>query len=141
MGKRTRPLRLVLAIPLLALAIPLLAPAGKAAAAESLSVNLASVTGPATGVGEGFLYGVSQDGTQPPDQYLQPLGITAFRGGGHVSGGWIGDGYRNGSGTQADVSTVIAQARRLTQPPYHAQYQALVSDIFGADAGQPSNTV
>ena len=97
--------------------------------------------GPATGVGEGFLYGVSQDGTQPPDQYLQPLGINAFRGGGHVSGGWIGDGYQNGSGTQADVNTVIAQARRLTASPYHAQYQVLLSDIFGADAGQPSNTV
>ena len=124
----------------LALAIPL-SPAGNAAAAESLSVNLASVTGPATGVGEGFLYGVSQDGTQPSDQYLEPLGINAFRGGGHVSGGWIGDGYVNGSGTQADVNTIIAQAKRLTQPPYHAQYQVLLSDIFGADAGQPSNTV
>jgi hypothetical protein len=104
-------------------------------------VNLAAVTGPATGVGEGFLYGVSQDGTQPPDQNLQPLGITAFRGGGHVSRGWIGDGFQNGSGTQADVNTVITQARRLTQSPYHAQYQVIVSDIFGADAGQPSNTV
>ena len=114
--------------------------AEKASAAESLSVNLASVTGPATSVGEGFLYGVSQDGTQPSDQYLQPLGITAFRGGGHVSGGWIGDGYQNGSGTQADVNTVIAQARRLTQGSYHAQYQVILSDIFGADGGQPSNT-
>jgi len=94
----------------LALAIPLLVPAENAMAAESLSVNLGSVTGPATGIGEGFLYGVSQDGTQPPDQYLEPLGINAFRGGGHVSGGWIGDGYQNGSGTQADVNTVIAQA-------------------------------
>ena len=127
----------------LALAVPVLAlpSAPSAQAAESLTVNLASVTGPATGVGEGFLYGVSQDGTQPPDQYLEPLGINAFRGGGHVSGGWIGDGYANGSGTQADVSTIIAQAKRLTQPPYHAQYQVLLSDIFGADAGQPSNTV
>jgi hypothetical protein len=126
---------------LLALAATLIAPAENAAAAESLSVNLAAVTGPATGVGEGFLYGVSQDGTQPADQNLQPLGITAFRGGGHVSRGWIGDGDQNGSGTQADVNTVITQARRLTQAPYHAQYQVIVSDIFGADAGQPSNTV
>jgi hypothetical protein len=114
--------------------------APRALAAESLSVNLASVTGPATGVGEGFLYGVSQDGTQPADQYTQPLGITAFRGGGHVTGGWIGDDYQYGSGTQTDVSTVIAQAKRLTQAPYHAQYQVLLSDIFGADGGQPSNT-
>src|SRR5579859_3025544 len=133
MGKRTRPLRLVLAIPLLALAIPLLAPAGQAAAAESLSVNLASVTGPATGVGEGFLYGVSQDGTQPPDQYLQPLGITAFRGGGHVSGGWIGDNYQYGSGMQTDVASITAQAKRLTQGSYHAQYQVILSDLYGND--------
>jgi hypothetical protein len=139
MRKITMPLRLAAAAVMLA--VPVLGPARSAAAAESLSVNLAAVTGPATGVGEGFLYGVSQDGTQPPDQNLQPLGITAFRGGGHVSRGWIGDGFQNGSGTQADVNTVITQARRLTQSPYHAQYQVIVSDIFGADAGQPSNTV
>ena len=144
MRVRTRAGRFAVAAgTVLALAVPVLAlpSAPSAQAAESLTVNLASVTGPATGVGEGFLYGVSQDGTQPPDQYLEPLGINAFRGGGHVSGGWIGDGYANGSGTQADVSTIIAQAKRLTQPPYHAQYQVLLSDIFGADAGQPSNTV
>jgi hypothetical protein len=127
----------------MALATPLLTFSGapSATAAESLSVNLASVTGPATGVGEGCLYGVSQDGTQPPDQYLLPLGVNAFRGGGHVTRGWIGDGYRYGSGTQTDINTVIAQARRLTQSPFHAQYQVLVSDIHGADAGQPSNTM
>jgi hypothetical protein len=141
MRKISTLLRLTAAGMLVALAVPLLARAQSAAAAESLSVNLASVTGPATGVGEGFLYGVSQDGTQPADQNLQPLGITAFRGGGHVSRGWIGDGDQNGSGTQADVNTVITQARRLTQSPNHAQYQVIVSDIFGADAGQPSNTV
>ena len=38
------------------------------------------------------------------------------------------------------MNTVIAQARRLTQAPYHAQYQVILSDIFGADGGQPSNT-
>jgi Cellulose binding domain/Ricin-type beta-trefoil lectin domain/Glycosyl hydrolases family 39 len=108
---------------------------------ESFNVNLASVTGPSNGVGEGFLYGVSQDGTQPSDQYILPLGITGFRGGGHVSRGWIGDNYTYGSQTQADVNTVIAQAKRLTQGSYHAQYQILLSDVFGADAGQPSNTV
>jgi hypothetical protein len=115
--------------------------APRALAAESLRVNRASVTGPATGVGEGFLYGVSQDGTQPADEYTQPLGINAFRGGGHVTGGWIGDNYQYGTGTQTDVSTIIAQAKRLTQAPYHAQYQVLLSDIFGADGGQPSNTM
>jgi Ricin-type beta-trefoil lectin domain-like len=141
MSTRTRQGRLVAAGMMLALATPLLAPAQSAAAAVSLSVNLGSVTGTATGVGEGFLYGVSQDGTQPADQFLAPLGMNAFRGGGHASRGWIGDGYRNGSGTQADVTEVVTQARRFTQPPYHAQYQVILSDIYGADGGQPSNTM
>jgi len=126
----------------LALVVPLIAPTvGRAATGESLSVDLSSTRGPATGVGEGFLYGVSQDGTQPADQLLQPLRINAFRGGGHASRGWIGDNYVFGSGTQADVTEVITQARRLTQGSNHAQYQVILSDVYGADGGQPSNTM
>jgi ricin-type beta-trefoil lectin protein len=123
------------------LALPLLTPvAGHAALATSLSVDLASKRGPSIGVGEGFLYGISSDGTQPVDQFLQPLGITAFRGGGWFSGGWIKDNYKYGSATQADINSMTSQARRLTQPPYHAQYQALLTDIYGLNGGQPSNT-
>ncbi|HEY0499247.1 MAG TPA: RICIN domain-containing protein [Kutzneria sp.] len=125
----------------LALAVPFLAPgAGNAAPAASLSVDLATTRGPSTGVGEGFLYGISSDGTQPVDQFLKPLGVTAFRGGGWFSGGWIKDNYQYGSATRADLDSMIAQARRLTQPPYHAQYQALLTDIYGLNGGQPSNT-
>src|SRR4051812_8050888 len=109
-----------------ALAVPLAFAQPSQAAPSALSVNLASTRGPATGVGEGFLYGVSQDGTQPTDQLLQPLRFNAFRGGGHVSRGWIGDGYRLGSATQADINTVITQARRLTRSPYNAQYQVIL---------------
>ena len=135
--------RLAMAVAvILAAAVPLLAPEpGRAASGESLSVDLASTRGTATAVGEGFLYGITEDGTQPADQYLQPLGITAFRGGGWFSGGWIRDNYQYGSATTADVNSIIAQARRLTQSPYHAQYQVLVSDIYGANGGQPSNTM
>jgi ricin-type beta-trefoil lectin protein len=124
----------------LALALPLLAlPAAPgASAAASLSVNLASVTKPATGVGEGFLYGMTGDATQPAAQFLSPLGVNAFRGGGHVSTGWIGDGYSFGSGTQADINSVIAQARRLGPG---VQYQVILSDLYGADGGQPANTM
>jgi hypothetical protein len=123
----------------LALAALLLTPA-TSHAAVSLSVNLASATRAATSVGEGFLYGLSQDGTQPPDQFVLPLGITGQRGGGHA-GGWIGDGYTFGSGTKADVNEVIAQARRVTQSPYHAQYQVIMADLYGADGSQPANTM
>lgn len=131
---------LALAIPLLGTSLPASAQS-HAAAAESLSVNLAAPTGSSRGVGEGFLYGFTVDGTQPADQYIEPLGINAFRGGGWYSGGWIKDNYTYGSATQADVTSIIDQAKRLTQSPYHAQYQVLVSDIYGNNGGQPSNTM
>ncbi|MCO5995626.1 RICIN domain-containing protein [Actinoallomurus rhizosphaericola] len=121
----------------LALATVLSPPAR--AATESMTVNLSAATGPSTGVGQGFLYGINQDGTQPPDQYLQPLQPNAYRAGGHVTRGWIGDGYKYGSGTQTDVGTVIAQAKRLA--PYNPEFQVLVTDLYGLDGGQPSNTV
>ncbi|GAA5180500.1 RICIN domain-containing protein [Rugosimonospora acidiphila] len=131
----------------LALAAPLLAAAQSSAAAsptdvKSLSVNLASTTGPATGVGEGILYGVSQDGTQPADQYLQPLHINAFRGGGWFSGGWIKDKYQYGDATKADIASIIAQAKRLQQVSGKGfQYQLLVSDLFGSTGGAPASTM
>jgi hypothetical protein len=142
MRTRARPGRLLLTVGfILALVLPLLSTtASQAAAGESLSVHLASTRGPSTGVGEGFLYGITQDGSQPADQFIQPLGINAFRGGGWFSGGWIRDGYQYGSATRADLDSIVAQAKRLTRPPYHAQYQVLVSDIYGANGGQPSNT-
>jgi hypothetical protein len=126
----------------LALAAVLIAPtAGRAAGAELLSVDLSSARGVSTGVGEGFLYGFSEDGVQPVDQFIEPLGINAFRGGGWFSGGWIKDNYQLGSATQADIGSILAEARRLTQAPYHAQYQVLLTDLYGLNGGQPSNTV
>ncbi|WP_031525471.1 RICIN domain-containing protein [Streptomyces sp. NRRL F-5123] len=143
MRRRAQPGRLaVAAAAVLGLAALLVMPtAGHAAAGESLSVDLSSSRGPSTGVGEGFLYGITQDGTQPADQYLQPLGINAFRGGGWFSGGWIKDNYTYGSATKADIASITAQAARLTQPPYHAQYQVILSDLWGNNGGQPSNEV
>ena len=102
MSKRTGSRRLLmLAGAALALTVSLVVPqaVGHAATGESLSVDLSSTRGPSTGVGEGFLYGISEDGTQPTDQFLQPLGINAFRGGGWFSGGWIKDNYQYGSAT------------------------------------------
>ncbi len=130
---------LALAVALALLALPA---APRALAAESLTVNLAATTGSAASVGEGFLYGVSQDGTAPPDQFAQPLGLIAMRGGGHATptGGWITDGYTYGTSTKAQVAEVIAQAKRFTAGSYHAQYQVLLSDIYGADGSQPADT-
>ena len=55
-------------------------------------------------------------------------------------GGWIADGYTYGTSTKAEVAEVIAQAKRFTAGSYHAQYQVLLADIYGADGSQPSNT-
>ena len=143
MKMKGRPGRLALAgAAVLGLAASLTVPvAGHAAAGVSLNVDLSSARGASTGVGEGFLYGFTEDGTQPVDQFIQPLGINAFRGGGWFSGGWIKDGYTFGSATQADINSILAEARRLTQPPYHAQYQVLLTDLYGLNGGQPSNTM
>ena len=87
MRTRVKPGRLAaLAAAAVATALALLAlpAAPKALAAEALTVNLAVATGSATSVGEGFLYGTSQDGTEPPDQFIKPLGITAMQAGGHA---------------------------------------------------------
>jgi ricin-type beta-trefoil lectin protein len=129
----------VVAAAALAAAVPVaVSSAPPAAAAAALTVNLASTRGPATGVGEGILYGINQDGSVPAtSQFVQPLRLNAFRGGGHVSRGWIGDGNRFGTGTQADINSVVAQARRMPQ----VQYQVILSDLYGADGGQPANTI
>lgn len=114
---------------------------GESRAQASLNVNLAAETGPATGVGLGFLYGVTGDGSQPPDTLLAPLRMNAFRAGGHMTRGWIEDGYQYGPATQTIIDSIIAQAQRFTAPPYEAQYQVILSDVYGAFGGQPPNTM
>src|SRR5712691_2054132 len=72
------------------------APAAPAFASnQTVTVNFASTSGTANGVGSGFLYGLSQDGTGPNDGLLASLAPTSSRGGGARlgGGGWIGDGY------------------------------------------------
>jgi hypothetical protein len=126
----------------LAAAVPLtMAGESQAATSEAMIVDLASSRGTSTLVGEGVLYGINQDATLPTDQFIQPLRINAFRGGGWFSGGWIKDNYQYGSATQADITSIIAQARRLNQVGDNPQYQVLLSDLYGLNAGQPSNTV
>lgn len=125
-------------------ALTLLAlPSTASAATETLSVDLSTTAGAMTGVGEGFLYGLSQDGSAPGDNYLAPLNPTLMRGGGaRVAGdGWIGDGYKAGAGYQARITSIIDQAKRVTQAPYHAEYVLMLSDLWGADLTQPSSAL
>jgi ricin-type beta-trefoil lectin protein len=67
-----------------------------AAAAKTLTVDLSSGRGPATFAGEGFLCGMNADASLPADQLLQPLGVTAWRAGGHLNRAY-GQGRTNGT--------------------------------------------
>jgi Carbohydrate esterase 2 N-terminal len=119
------------------------APASANAPDTTVTVNLAQTGAAPTHVGAGYLYGLSQDGTGPADDWMQPLSPTLFRGGGaRLAGdGWIGDGYTAGSGFQTRITSALDQAKRVTAAPYNATYHLLVSDLYGADTTQPSNTV
>jgi len=118
-------------------------PGTSSAATESLAVNLATTTGAVNYDGEGFLYGLDQTGAVPGDNYLEPLNLTLMRGGGaRIAGdGWIGDGYVDGTGFKARISSALAQAKRVTTAPYHAEYVLMLSDLWGADLTQSSSAV
>jgi hypothetical protein len=123
------------------------APATHAAAAalasnQTVTVNFASTAGTANGVGSGFLYGLSQDGTGPDDGLFASLAPTSARGGGARlgGGGWIGGGYTEGTGFTTRINSAIDQARRLNGEPAHARYDLLLSDLYGADTTQPGGT-
>lgn len=108
---------------------------------KQMSVNLASVTGPSTGVGQGILYGITADASQPTDQYLKPLHLNAFRGGGWYAGGWVKDGYTYGPAMTEEIATIIAQGKRLQKMNGKKfQYQVLLSDLFGSTGGLPAST-
>ena len=136
----------VLALALATVGALVLLPATHASANDpdtTVSINLAQTGKVPTHAGSGFLYGLSQDGTQPADSLLAPLDPTLFRGGGaRIAGdGWIGDGYTAGSGFQVRMTSALDQARQVGAAPYDATYHLLVSDLYGADTTQPSNTV
>jgi len=127
---------------LVAAATLLLAAAVPAPQADhTVTVDLGSSLGAPTGVGSGFLYGLSQDGSAPADPLLRPLNVRSGRGGGARTDGhgWIGDGMTAGVGYRVRINSGLDQARRLGT--YGASYDLLVSDLFGADTTQPSSTV
>jgi hypothetical protein len=118
-------------------------PAALAASNQTVSVNFASTTGPATGVGSGFLYGLAQDGSAPAPYLLAPLNPTSSRGGGAgiAGNGWYGDGYTAGSGFQARMTSVIDQAAQISTSPNHGTYDILLSDIWGPGSDAPPTMV
>lgn len=100
---------------------------------QSVSVDLTTQLGEPSGVGRGFLYGLSFDGSKPGDDLLLPLKPTSFRSGGEIdepgSFGW-------GAGREQfppRYEAMRAQATRVTTAPYSATFDIILSDLWGSD--------
>ena len=128
---------------LMVLLVCLMMPMAAFAQTTTVSANFSVQYSAPSHVGAGYLYGLSSDGTSPNDSLLLPLQCQLMRGGGAglPGHGWIGDGYSAGAGFQTRMSSALSQARRMTTYPYHATYDLLLSDVYGLDSQQPSNTI
>lgn len=118
-------------------------------AAEWLTIDAGSDTGPVTHAASGFLNGLSENAQAPADNLIAPLKPQLFRGSGaKLTGlngspnyGWIGDGYRAGPGYQRRIQYTINVIRRALSPTLNSRYVVLLNDIYGSDDGQPSNAI
>ncbi|MDR1426652.1 MAG: hypothetical protein LBJ08_02695, partial [Bifidobacteriaceae bacterium] len=119
----------------LAAALALTAGPPAQAAEQTIAVDVSQTTAPShAGVGRGFLYGLSFDGTQPADPILGPIKPTSFRSGGEIdqagSLGW----HEGGEATFLPrYQAFAAQTARVTNPPYAAYMDMIVSDLWGSD--------
>ncbi len=116
---------------------------GETTPLKELSVDLATTTGHAVQPAQGLLYGITDDGSEPSDDFLEPLNLNSFRGGGWFAGGWRGDGYKLGPKTQSEIDSIIAQATRLkaaSSDPDSFHYEVIVSDLWGSTGGAPANS-
>lgn len=118
-----------------AAAVPGALPAAARAAgrpSDSIAVDLRQSLGEPTYRATGFLHGLNQDGTQPPDELLRPLKPQLFRGGGSTlpGGGWGGGGYE---GYAVRWDNVLARFNRVAAGPINAEYCIVMSDLWGAN--------
>lgn len=104
----------------------------RAAAADPITVDLSDAVGTPEYRATGFLHGLNQDGTMPPDDLLVPLKPQLFRGGGSTlpGGGWSKGGR---SGYQVRWQNVLDRFHRVTTPPLHAEYAIVLADLWGAN--------
>ena len=96
---------------------------------DTVTVDMGSLSGAPTYRASGFIYGISQDGSQPPNATLTDIKITHLRCGGAQIGCPNG-GYVNGqySARWNAVKAYYAKAKAIG-----ATLLVLVHDIWGAD--------
>jgi len=102
----------------------------QAAGAEQLTIDLTKPIGAPDYSATGFLHGLNQDGTKPPDELVVPLKPQLFRGGGSTlpGGGWsLGglDGYR------IRWTNVVDRFHRAAS--LRAEYCIVMADLWGAN--------
>lgn len=100
--------------------------------ADQVRIDLGKAIGSPTYAATGFLHGLNQDGTQPPDELLRPLKPQLFRGGGSTlpGGGWGSGGYE---GYAVRWQNVLDRFNRVAPGPLHAEYCIVMSDLWGAN--------
>ena len=97
------------------------------AADESISVNFATTGGTPTNRASGWIYGMTENGSAPPDNFFTDVRFRAMRAGGAQlpGGGWVGGGY------DRRWNATLAQARRTAA--LGGQFVLLDHDLWGAD--------
>jgi hypothetical protein len=105
-------------------------PPAPPAAKDSVTLDMAVASGAPTYRASGFIYGISQDGSQPPDATLTDIKVQYLRTGGAQIGCPNG-GYVNGQyGARWNaVKAYYAKAKTIG-----ATLLLLVHDVWGADA-------
>ncbi|GAA1784843.1 RICIN domain-containing protein [Luedemannella flava] len=102
------------------------------AADESLTVNFATTSGTPTYRASGWIYGMTENGANPPDSYFRDVRFQAMRAGGAQlsGGGWVGGGY------DRRWNATVAQARRTSS--LGGTFILLPHDLWGADGASIS---
>jgi len=97
------------------------------AADESITVNFATTAGTPTDRASGWIYGMTENGTAPPDNFFTGVRFQAMRAGGAQlpGGGWVGGSY------DRRWNATLAQARRTAA--LGGRFVLLDHDLWGAD--------
>jgi hypothetical protein len=111
----------------LAVAISVSAAGPALAADESISVNFATAGGAPTYRASGWIYGMTENGSAPPDNFFTDVKFQSMRAGGAQlpGGGWVGGGY------DRRWNATLAQARRTAA--LGGTFVLLPHDLWGAD--------
>ena len=102
------------------------------AADESITVNFGTTSGAPTYRASGWIYGMTENGANPPDSFFRDVKFRAMRAGGAQlpGGGWVGGGY------DRRWNATVAQARRTIA--LGGTFVLLNHDLWGADGASIS---